>query len=56
MKKNSIQTTLCYFFQAFDQKNHGINTLEHFFGPLSLPWLHPTLVNVDSSSLSVLTT
>ena len=33
-KKFPIETTLCYYFHAFDPKNHGFSIPEHLFGPL----------------------
>ena len=32
--KNPLYTTLCYFFQAFDQRICGFGIPEHYFGPL----------------------
>ena len=31
IKKKSIWTTLCYYFEAFDQINKGFGILEHYF-------------------------
>ena len=34
IERNPILTTLCYYFQAFDQKRYGFSISKHYFGPL----------------------